>query len=50
MVIALTPQCIEDECKLSLSPEWNIDLNEDEEDKCKLSLSFEWNPDLDEDR
>ena len=49
MVIALIPRCTEDECKLSLSPEWNIDLNEHEED-CKLSLSLEWNADLDKDK
>ena len=47
MVIALIPQCMEDECKLSLSPEWNTDLNEHEED-CRLSLSSEWNVNLDE--
>ena len=48
MVIALIPQCMEDECQLSLSPQWNTDLNEDEEDDYKLSLSLEWNADLNE--
>ena len=49
IVIALIPLCMEDDCKLSLSPEWNTDLNEDEEDKCKLSFSLEWNSDFNED-
>ena len=46
MVFALIPQCMDDECKLSLSPECNIDLNENEEDKCQLNLSLEWNTDF----